>query len=157
MRRVKHSKQARDIIYLKEQMAQVLELLSRQQAPAAPVEAQAPLPHAPDSAPGSPMEAQVESHPQPLMVKEDTLSLAASWNEDSSPTEMEEEEKLPSSTVAELCSETSLPPLPSSITALMGCSANFFQIPLDDTGRAPPVCISDAGSSSHNSAIPTVP
>ncbi|MGH0151195.1 UNVERIFIED_CONTAM: hypothetical protein FKN15_031121 [Acipenser sinensis] len=57
VRRVKCSEQVRDIIYLKEQMAQVLELLSRQQAPAAPVEAQAPLPPAPDSAPGSLVEA----------------------------------------------------------------------------------------------------
>ncbi|MGH0126722.1 UNVERIFIED_CONTAM: hypothetical protein FKN15_062891 [Acipenser sinensis] len=75
LRRLKRSKQARDIIYLKEQMAQVLELLSRQQAPVAPVEAQAPISPAPASAPGSPMGAQVELElePQPLMAEEDTI------------------------------------------------------------------------------------
>ncbi|MGH0149114.1 UNVERIFIED_CONTAM: hypothetical protein FKN15_051105 [Acipenser sinensis] len=54
VRRVKCSKQARD-----------LELLSRQQAPVALVKAQAPLTPVPDSAPGSPIEAQVELDPQP--------------------------------------------------------------------------------------------
>ncbi|MGH0128517.1 UNVERIFIED_CONTAM: hypothetical protein FKN15_035368 [Acipenser sinensis] len=50
-------------------MAQVLELLSWQQAPVALVET--PLLPAPDSAPGSPMETQVEPEPQPLMAEED--------------------------------------------------------------------------------------
>ncbi|MGH0138706.1 UNVERIFIED_CONTAM: hypothetical protein FKN15_067067 [Acipenser sinensis] len=71
MRRVKHSRQTRDIIYLKEQMAQVLDLLSRQQAHTAPVEVPARLPPASASAPVSPMGAQAELELQPLMVEED--------------------------------------------------------------------------------------
>ncbi|MGH0134857.1 UNVERIFIED_CONTAM: hypothetical protein FKN15_027493 [Acipenser sinensis] len=141
-------------------MAQVLELLSRQQAPAVPVEAQAPLPPAPDLAPGSPMEAQIEPDSQYLMAEEDMLSLAASCDEDSFPTEVEEEEEPTPLTVAELSSEiasgTSLPPLPSSMLALMGRAANFFADPLDDTGRALLLRVSDAGSSSYSTAIPTV-
>ncbi|MGH0147359.1 UNVERIFIED_CONTAM: hypothetical protein FKN15_010687 [Acipenser sinensis] len=129
-RRVKRSRQAKDIIYLKEQMSQVLELLSRQQTPAAPVEVPAPLPPTPTSAPRSPMGAQAEPEPQPLMAEEDTLSLAASWDEDSFPTEMEEEEEPVASTVAEpsseIASETSLPPFPSSMPALKGRAANFL-------------------------------
>ncbi|MGH0134960.1 UNVERIFIED_CONTAM: hypothetical protein FKN15_058006 [Acipenser sinensis] len=132
-RRVKHSRQVRDTIYLKEQMVHVLELLSRQQAPVARVEVPAPQPPAPALSPGFTMGAQAKLEPQPLMAEEDTLSLAASWDEDSFPTEMEEEEKPVLSTVAEPSSEialeTSLPPLPSSILALIGRAANFLQIP----------------------------
>ncbi|MGH0131201.1 UNVERIFIED_CONTAM: hypothetical protein FKN15_002994 [Acipenser sinensis] len=92
----------------------------------------ATLPPTPDSAPGSPMEVQVEPEPQPLVAEKDTICLAASCHEDSS-TEMEEEKEHAPSTVAELgseiASETSLPPLPSSMLALMGRAANFLQIP----------------------------
>ncbi|MGH0121051.1 UNVERIFIED_CONTAM: hypothetical protein FKN15_049426 [Acipenser sinensis] len=109
---------------------------SPQQAPAAPVEAPAPLPPAQDSAPGSPMEAQVEPEPQPLMAEEDTLSLAATWDEDSFPTEMEEEED----------------PAPSTVAAISQLLAS-----INGTRRAPPVRVSDTGSSSHSTAIPTVP
>ncbi|RXM99183.1 hypothetical protein EOD39_11973 [Acipenser ruthenus] len=121
-RRVKRSRQARDIMDLKAQMTQVLELLSRQQAPVALVEVPAliPLAHAP--VPGSPMEAQAELKPQPLMAEEDTLSIAASWGESSFPTEMEEGEELAPSTEAEPSSEfaleASLAPLSSSMLAL---------------------------------------
>ncbi|MGH0142070.1 UNVERIFIED_CONTAM: hypothetical protein FKN15_075482 [Acipenser sinensis] len=93
MRRVKCSRQASDVIYLKEKMAQVLELLSRQQAPAELEEVPAPLPPSPASAPGSTMGAQAKPEPQPLMAEEDTLYLVASWDEDSFPIEMEEEEE----------------------------------------------------------------
>ncbi|MGH0127229.1 UNVERIFIED_CONTAM: hypothetical protein FKN15_074924 [Acipenser sinensis] len=67
---------------------QVLEPLSREQVPVALIEAQ--LPPAPESAPGSPMEVQVEPELQPLMAEEDTLSLAVSWDEDSFTMEVEE-------------------------------------------------------------------
>ncbi|MGH0140399.1 UNVERIFIED_CONTAM: hypothetical protein FKN15_042818 [Acipenser sinensis] len=81
------------------------------------------------------------------MAEEDTLSLAASWDEDSFPTEMEEEEEPAPSTVAEpsseIASETSLPQLPSSMPALM-VRCKLFADPLGDTGRAPPVRVSDA-------------
>ncbi|MGH0166303.1 UNVERIFIED_CONTAM: hypothetical protein FKN15_057004 [Acipenser sinensis] len=70
---------------LKAQMAQVLELLSRQQEPAAPVEVPAQLPPAPAPVPGTPVGAQAEPESQSLMAEKDTLSIAASWGEDSLP------------------------------------------------------------------------
>ncbi|MGH0172261.1 UNVERIFIED_CONTAM: hypothetical protein FKN15_062453 [Acipenser sinensis] len=82
--RLKRLKQARDIIYLKEQMTQVLELLSRQQVPAVPIQGPGPLLPAPAPATEPPTGAQAES--QPLMAEEDT----ASWD-DSFSTEMEGE------------------------------------------------------------------
>ncbi|MGH0150740.1 UNVERIFIED_CONTAM: hypothetical protein FKN15_041208 [Acipenser sinensis] len=118
-RMVKRSRQARDIMDLKAQMTQVLELLS---APVALVEVPAPIPLAQALVPGSPMEAQAELKPQPLMAEEDTLSIAASWGESSFPTEMEEGEELAPFTEAEPSSEfaleANLAPLSSSMSAL---------------------------------------
>ncbi|MGH0142230.1 UNVERIFIED_CONTAM: hypothetical protein FKN15_019870 [Acipenser sinensis] len=111
-------------------------LLTLALCPDAKIQAPAPLPPAQDSAPGSPMEAQVEPEPQPLMAEEDTLSLAATWDEDSFPTEMEEEED----------------PAPSTVAAISQLLAS-----INGTRRAPPVRVSDTGSSSHSTAIPTVP
>ncbi|MGH0126984.1 UNVERIFIED_CONTAM: hypothetical protein FKN15_012297 [Acipenser sinensis] len=69
----------------KAQMAQVLELLTRQQVPAAPAAAPAPPLPAPISAPVSPKGAQCErAAPSPMEEKE-ALSIAASWGEGSSP------------------------------------------------------------------------
>ncbi|MGH0178821.1 UNVERIFIED_CONTAM: hypothetical protein FKN15_003706 [Acipenser sinensis] len=101
----------------------------------------------------------LQSLPLPPGEKGEVLKAAASWDEDSFPTEVEEEKEPAPSTEeeisSEIASETSLPPLPSSMPALMG-SCNFFADPLDDNGRTPPVRVSDAGSSSHSTAIPTV-
>ncbi|MGH0151948.1 UNVERIFIED_CONTAM: hypothetical protein FKN15_033227 [Acipenser sinensis] len=86
------------------------------------------------------------------MVEEDMLSLAASWDEDSFPKEMEEEEPEPSTVAehsSEIASETSLPPL-------MG-RCKLFADPLGDTVRAPSVCVLDAGSGSHSAVLSTVP
>ncbi|MGH0161436.1 UNVERIFIED_CONTAM: hypothetical protein FKN15_064024 [Acipenser sinensis] len=130
-RRVKCSKQTRDIMDLKVQMAQVLELLTRQQAPAAPAAAPAlPLPAVPY--PPSPRGDQSKWEALSQMAEEDALSIAASWGESSFPTEMEEggepelsAEAQPSS---EVVLEASVPPLSSSTSALMGHAATFLQV-----------------------------
>ncbi|MGH0121674.1 UNVERIFIED_CONTAM: hypothetical protein FKN15_064343 [Acipenser sinensis] len=103
-KRVKCSRQARDIMDQKAQMAQVLELLARQQTPAAPAMAlPAPIP---EPAPISPRGAQSElESPARMAEKEDAFSIAASWNKDSFPTEMEEGEGPVLSTEAEPSSE----------------------------------------------------
>ncbi|MGH0151946.1 UNVERIFIED_CONTAM: hypothetical protein FKN15_033225 [Acipenser sinensis] len=116
-RRVKRSRQARDMMDFKAQMAQAFELLSRQQASAVLVEVPALIPLVPAPVPRSSMGAQAEPEPQPLMVEEDTLSIAASWGESYFPMEMEEGEELSSSSEAEpsseVASEATLPPLPT--------------------------------------------
>ncbi|MGH0146747.1 UNVERIFIED_CONTAM: hypothetical protein FKN15_055407 [Acipenser sinensis] len=88
-------------------MAQVLELLSRQQAPAAPTEVPASY---------HPHQLQSLALPwQPFIAEEDTLSIEASWGEGSFSTEMEEgEEPAPTTAVEpslEVASGTSLPQL----------------------------------------------
>ncbi|MGH0128806.1 UNVERIFIED_CONTAM: hypothetical protein FKN15_052137 [Acipenser sinensis] len=61
-----------------------------------------------------------------MAEEEDALSIAASWNKVSSPTEMEEGEAEPSSEVAlEACA----PPFSSYMSTLMGRTANFLQVP----------------------------
>ncbi|MGH0136044.1 UNVERIFIED_CONTAM: hypothetical protein FKN15_060022 [Acipenser sinensis] len=131
-RQVKRSKQARDIMDLKAQMAQVLELLTRQQAPASP--AAAPAPPSPavlyrPSPRGDQSEREASSH----MAAEDELSIAASRGESSFPTEMEEGGEPELFAEAELSSkvvsEASVPPLSSSMSALMGRTATFLQVP----------------------------
>ncbi|MGH0137202.1 UNVERIFIED_CONTAM: hypothetical protein FKN15_009266 [Acipenser sinensis] len=118
---------------LKAQMAQVLELLTKQQAPAASAAAPAPLSPTPVPAPVSLRGDQGEREASSQMTKEDALSIASSWGEDSFPTKMEEGEEPafsaetePSSKVA---SEASLPLLSSSMLALMGCAVTFLQVP----------------------------
>ncbi|MGH0124675.1 UNVERIFIED_CONTAM: hypothetical protein FKN15_049091 [Acipenser sinensis] len=102
-----HSRQARDVM---DQMAQVLELLARQQTAAAP-----PVP-VPVPAPVSPRGVQSElESPTRMAEEEDALSISASWNEDSFPTE-----RLPQKLVH---------PRLSSMSALIGRAANFLQVP----------------------------
>ncbi|MGH0131296.1 UNVERIFIED_CONTAM: hypothetical protein FKN15_047047 [Acipenser sinensis] len=75
-----------------------------------------------------------------MAEQEDTLSIAASWDEDSFPTEMEEGEEPTLSTEAEpsseAASEASAPLFSSSMSALMGCAANILQVPCS-TAAAP--------------------
>ncbi|MGH0162913.1 UNVERIFIED_CONTAM: hypothetical protein FKN15_043838 [Acipenser sinensis] len=109
-KRVKRSKQARDIINLKAQMAQVLDLLSKQAAASAPV--QPPLqPQA-----SSPQERQGWGSP-PQLTQENALSIAASGDAASLSFDMQVGDtpsgEDPSS---KYVSEASSTPLPSSVS-----------------------------------------
>ncbi|MGH0154271.1 UNVERIFIED_CONTAM: hypothetical protein FKN15_027278 [Acipenser sinensis] len=117
---VKRSRQARDIMDLKAQMAQVLELLPKQ-APAATIAI--PTPPSPRGVQGGWEEAS-------QLVQEDTLSIAASGEGASFSSDMQigepPAEEEPGFKVA---SEASAPPLSSSVLALMGRAAAFLQVP----------------------------
>ncbi|MGH0153394.1 UNVERIFIED_CONTAM: hypothetical protein FKN15_032005 [Acipenser sinensis] len=119
---VKRSKQARDIMDLKAQMAQVLELLSKQATASAPAQAllqpQAPYPPSLQGAQGG-----WEGLPQ--LAQEDALSIAASFSSDMQVGDTLTEEE-PGS---ECVSKANSTPLPSSVSALMERAAAFLQVP----------------------------
>ncbi|MGH0153868.1 UNVERIFIED_CONTAM: hypothetical protein FKN15_025692 [Acipenser sinensis] len=124
-RRVKCSKQSREILNIKAQMAQVLELLAKQ-APAAqapvqdPLQPQLPYPPSPRGVQGGWEEAS-------QLVQENTFSIAASGEGASFSSDMQVDE-----TPAEeepgfkAASEATAPPLSCSISALMGRAAAFL-------------------------------
>ncbi|MGH0133083.1 UNVERIFIED_CONTAM: hypothetical protein FKN15_045384 [Acipenser sinensis] len=126
-KRVKHSKQARDIMDLKAQMAQVPELLSKQTTASAP--AQAPLqPQAPY--PPSPQGAQGGWEGLPQLAQEDALSIAASSDASSFFSVMQVGDTLTEEEPGSECvSEANSTPLPCSVSALMECAAAFLQVP----------------------------
>ncbi|MGH0146617.1 UNVERIFIED_CONTAM: hypothetical protein FKN15_041228 [Acipenser sinensis] len=114
------SKQARDIMDLKAQMAQVLELLA-EQAPAAQAPVQAPL------------QPQLPYPPSPRGVQggweEDTLSIAASGEEASFSSDMQVGETPTEEEPGfEVASEASAPLLSSSVLPLTGCAVAFLQV-----------------------------
>ncbi|MGH0167754.1 UNVERIFIED_CONTAM: hypothetical protein FKN15_066207 [Acipenser sinensis] len=90
VRWVKRARQARDIMDLRAQMVQVLELHSRQKALAAPATSQAPL-SSEVPYPPSPRGIQREREELSQLTEEDVLSIAASWHETFFCTEMEKD------------------------------------------------------------------
>ncbi|MGH0119252.1 UNVERIFIED_CONTAM: hypothetical protein FKN15_029621 [Acipenser sinensis] len=123
-RRVKRSKQARDILDLKAQMAQVLELLAKQAlATQAPFQPQ--LPYTP-----SPRGVQGGWEKASQLAQEDTLSIAASGEGASFSSDMQVGEAPAEEEPGfEVASEASPLPLSSSVSALMGRAAAFLQVP----------------------------
>ncbi|MGH0140395.1 UNVERIFIED_CONTAM: hypothetical protein FKN15_005156 [Acipenser sinensis] len=128
-RRVKCSKQARDIIDLKAQMVQVLELLSKQAAVApaavpAPIQPQLPYPPSPRGHQGGWEEVS-------QLAQEDMLSIVTSGDGASCSSDMqvggEPEPPAEEEPSFEVALEASGPPLLNS--ALMGHAAAFLQVP----------------------------
>ncbi|MGH0147579.1 UNVERIFIED_CONTAM: hypothetical protein FKN15_010872 [Acipenser sinensis] len=122
-KRVKRSKQARGIMDLKAQMAQVLELLSKQATAAAPV--QTPL-----QPQVSPLPAQGGWEGAPQLAQEDALSIAASGDAASLSSDMQVGDTLTEEEPGSECvSEANSTPLSSSVSALMERAAAFLQVP----------------------------
>ncbi|MGH0150144.1 UNVERIFIED_CONTAM: hypothetical protein FKN15_076881 [Acipenser sinensis] len=115
----------------------VLKLFMRQKAPAALAAAPALPLSAPVLAPVSPRGAQGERKSPTLMAEEDALSIAASWDECSFPTEMEEKEEPALSAEAEpsskVASEASVPVFELHV-GTDGTRCNLFAGPLDNSG-----------------------